>query len=219
MMPPAIRNMFTEETEEELLNMSREEVTKGMNDKEILFCQYYMKDYNIKMAAIKAGYKSSSAHMSGYKLRRRKLVNRYIAWLKLRVGKMCHVDAMDVIEQYMRIAFADITSFADFGGKRITLKDASEIDGQLIKSVKQTREGIAIELYDKLSALDKLEKYFDVMPADWKQKIEERKLEIMQQKLELDKRRAGEFDSEVGEDGFYEALKETASEVWGNEQK
>jgi hypothetical protein len=38
-MPPAMRKIYTEESEVELLEMTRDEVTEGMNDKEVLFCE------------------------------------------------------------------------------------------------------------------------------------------------------------------------------------
>jgi phage terminase small subunit len=214
-MPPAMRKIYTEESEVELLEMTRDEVTEGMNDKEVLFCEYFMKNYNIKTAAIKAGYNKKSAHMAGYKVRRRPLVNRYIAWLKLHVSKECHVDAVDIIELYMRIAFADVTDFIkiDALGK-IKLVPADEIDGQIVKQIKQGRDGITIELHDKMRALEKLERYFDVMPADWKQRIEEEKLKIMQQHLEIEKYKAGQGDDTTEDDGFIEAIKGVATEIW-----
>lgn len=217
-MPTVIRKIFTEETEEELLHMSRQEVCLYLNDKQKKFCEAYVSNFNIKLAAIKAGYTKQSAHGAAWKLRQNPEVNRYIAWLKLRVSREFHVDAIDIIDMYVRIAFQDVTDFVSFDNNKLKLVDSEKVDGQLIKSVKQGRDGIAIEFSDRLSALDKLERYFDVMPKDWKQKIEEKKLELMQQRLELDRMKVEGLDGDEDEDdGFLEALKATAESVWENE--
>jgi phage terminase small subunit len=216
-MPTVIRKIFTEETEEQLLKMERDEVTELMTDKQQKFCEEYIRNYNIKLAAIKAGYSNVSAHIVGWKLRQRPDVNRYIAWLKLRVCRDCHISAMDIIDKYARIAFSDMTDFVKIEGNRIKLYDGKEIDGQLIQKVRQGAGGVSIELYDKLSALDKLERYLDVMPSDWRQKIEEKKVEIMQQRLDFDKAQAGQSDEEIEDDGFIEAIRGSAKEVWNSD--
>lgn len=222
-MPAAYRKVFTKETEEELLNMTREEACLELNDKQRAFCEYYVGSYNIKMAAIKAGYSPKSAHVIGWKLRQDPDVNRYLAWLKLQVGVECHIRAVDIIDHYIRIAFSDITDFVDvkeskFGGKTISIKDLEKIDGQLIKRVSQnTNGGFSVEMVDKLKALEKLEQFFDVMPKDWRQKIEERKLEIAESKLEIERMKVGLGDNKVEDDGFIEALFGEAEEAWDTE--
>ena len=157
--------------------------------------------------------------MVAYKIRRKPLVNRYIAWLKLQVSKKSMVTAVDVVDAYAKIAFADITDFVKIENNRLKLYDGELIDGQLISKIRQGKDGVSIEMVDKLRALEKLERYFDCMPKDWKQKIEEKKLDLMEQKLELDKKRYGTSDEELGDDGFIEALRESAQEVWGDDNE
>lgn len=216
-MPVIAKKIFCEETEEELLKMTREEACLYLNDKQIQFCETYTRSYNVRLSAIKAGYSSKSAHIIGWKLRQRHDINRYIAWLKTRVSKKVNVSAMDVVDMYARIAFLDVTDFVTIKGNYVTLVNGTETDGQLIKSIKQGRDGIAIEFNDRLIALDKLERYFDIMPKDWKQKIEERKLELMKERVEIEKLKAGDFGKEIEDDGFMEALKQSVDtkEVWG----
>ena len=216
-MPTVVRKLFTEESEEELTTMPRSELIEQLTDREIKFCEQYIKSSNIKISAVKAGYKPSSAHISGWKVRQKPLVNRYIAWLKLKISKSCHVDAMDIIDTYVRIAFADITDFVTIEHNRIRIVDGEKVDGQLVKSIRNGKDGLQIELYDKLSALDKLERYFDVMPQDWKQKIEEKKLDLMREKLDMEKLKAGLYIEDGEDDGFLEAIKASAKEVWDEE--
>lgn len=216
-MPAAYRKVFTDVTEEELMKMTREEACLNLNDRQRKFCELYVKNFNVILAAKQAGYSPHSAHNVGWRIRQDPECNRYIAWLKLRLAKDCHVTAMDVIDHYARIAFADITDFVTIKEGKVTLKNEDMIDGQLVISVKKGKDGIHIELADKLKALDKLEKFFDVMPKDWRQKLEERKVDLLEQRLEIERIKAGQLGDDDEDDGFVEAIKGSAEEVWGDE--
>ena len=212
-MPAAYKKVFTEETEEELFKMTRKEATLNLNDKQIKFCEEYARTFNIKLSAVRAGYSKHSAHTAAWKIRQNPDCSRYIAWLKLRVSQKVFVEAVDIIDHYARIAFSDITDVCEVKDGKITVQDTDMIDGQIVKSIKKGRDGITVELYDKMTALAKLERYFDVMPKDWKQQLEERKVSILEQKLEMDKQKMG-MGEEITDDGFLDALKETATTVW-----
>ena len=212
-MPAAYKKVFTEETEEELFKMTRKEATLNLNDKQIKFCEEYARTFNIKLSAVRAGYSKKSAHTAAWKIRQNPDCSRYIAWLKLRVSQKVFVEAVDIIDHYARIAFSDITDVCEVKDGKIIVQDTDMIDGQIVKSIKKGRDGVTVELYDKMTALAKLERYFDVMPKDWKQNIEERKVVIMEEKLKLDKLKMGEGDIEE-DDGFIEALKAEATTIW-----
>jgi hypothetical protein len=59
-----------------------------------------------------------------------------------------------------------------------------------------------------------LERFFEEMPKDWREKLEEKKVELMEEKLHIEKQKLGLIDDEVGDDGFLDALRDTAEEVW-----
>lgn len=213
-MPVAYKKIFVDLSEEELFKMTRDEAILNLNDKQIRFCEEYAKSYNIRLAAIRAGYSKRSAHTAAWKIRQNEDCNRYIAWLKLRISQQCHVHAVDVIDHYARIAFADITDVCEVHDGKMTLADTDLIDGQIVKSISLGRSGtVSVEMYDKFQALSKLERFFDMMPKDWRQDLEERKVKILEERLELDKKKQGEGDEQV-DDGFLEALKATATTVW-----
>lgn len=212
-MPAAYKKVFTEETEEELFNMTRAEATLNLNDKQIKFCEEYARTFNIKLSAVRAGYSKKSAHTAAWKIRQNPDCSRYIAWLKLRVSQKVFVEAVDIIDHYARIAFSDITDVCEVKDGKITVQDTDMIDGQIVKSIKKGRDGVTVELYDKMTALSKLERYFDVMPKDWKQQLEERKVKILEERLEIEKKKMG-VGEEITDDGFIEALKATAESVW-----
>lgn len=214
----AARQPEIKETEQELLTLDRKVVIKGLTDKQQRFCEIYTRTNNIRLAAKQAGYSPNAAHILGWKIRQEPKCARYIAWLKARVADECIIKGVEIVDQYIRIAFADITDFITtdrFGN--LKLKQLEQLDGQVITRINQTASGINVELADKNKALEKLEKYFEFMPKDWRQKIEERKVDLMEKRLEIEKFRAGQLDEEDFDDGFLSALKETAQEVWEEE--
>lgn len=213
---PAKAIDYDEYTEKELLKMKHSEAIKGMTEQAQRFCEVYVKSKNIKTACIAAGYKNISA--AGYGFRRNPKCQRYIQWLKVRIMKRCMVEAEEIIEHYVRIAFADMTDFVEIYPSSIKLKQTTQIDGQLIKSIKSGRDGISIELYDKLKALDFLAKYCADMPKDYKQILEERKMDVVEKEFEFKKKM---YDLESGtkeDDGFMEALAKSAKKVWEDDE-
>jgi len=212
------------------------EVVEGLEEAELtekqrLFCLYYVKSFNATQAYLKAYQCSYSvANAEGYKLLVNPCIKTEIRRLKASMREELFIDGMDVLQKYVKIAFADITDYLSFNreedivgfddqGKLITqekniikLHNSSDVDGALISEVSQGKDGIKIKLLDKMKALEKLEKYFDLIPDKWKRKIEE-------EKLKLAARKAGEEDEgEEGDDGFLEALQGTVSEVWSDEE-
>ncbi|WP_176522222.1 terminase small subunit, partial [Bacillus cereus] len=109
----------------------------------------------------------------------------------------------DVLKEYIKIAFADITNYVTFGQREVELEplektsvdeegnevtefitetrmmnyidlaESDMVDGSIITEVKQGRDGISIKLADKMKALDKLAQYFDLVPDNFKRQIEE----------------------------------------------
>ncbi|MEZ7173711.1 terminase small subunit [Sporosarcina sp. OR05] len=119
-----------------------------------------------------------------------------------------------VLQQYIVIAFADITDFVVFGseevvamnelgepilddeGEKVTyllnyvnLKNADEVDGSLITEVKQGKDGVSVKLLDKMKALDMLAKYTDLLSDSDKKRLQEEKLkmDITKTEAEIDK--------------------------------
>ena len=216
-MPTTYKKVFVDIPEEQLSKMTREEASLNLNDKQRRWCEAYVNNFNAKLAAKKAGYSAGSAASIGWKLRQNPDICLYLAWLKLRVSYKAWVRPEDIIDQYARIAFADITDFVQVKGGRIALVDDDMMDGQLVKSVKKGRDGVSIEMYDKMAALARLERFFEEMPKDWRERLEEKKLELMKEKLDIEKQKLGLNDDTVEDDGFIDALRDTAMEVWDDE--
>lgn len=179
-----------------------------LNERQRLFCLYYVKSFNATQSAIKAGYSPESAHVTGSRLLKNEKVAKEISRMKKEMVNKVFVEAMDVLQVYVKIAFADITDYVTFGKKEVQafgksgplfdendnpimqeisyvdVKDSHLLDGTIVTEAKLGKEGIAIKLADKMKALEKLSLYFDLFPDQFKQKIENEKLKLAQQKME-----------------------------------
>lgn len=206
---------------------------EDLTEKQRLFCLYYVKSFNATQSAIKAGYSPDTAHVQGPRLLGNVRVGEEIKRIKGAMATELYVDAMDVLQKWVKIAFTDITDYLTFGQKEVPVigmmgpmkdeednpitkivnyvdfKESHEIDGTLISEVKQGKDGVAIKLADKMKALEKLSQYFDLFPDKFKRQIEEEKI-----KLEHHKIFGSEDQTEYEDDGFEDALNAVTSEVW-----
>lgn len=222
----------------------KDEVLKNaeLTEKQRLFCLYYIKCFNATQSAIKAGYASESAHAEGSRLLRNVKVKSYIRELKGKMTDGLFIDAMDVLNKYIQIAFADITDYLTFGQREIPVmgafgpikddngnimtklvnyvdfEESHLVDGTLISEVKQGKDGVSIKFEDRMKALDKLSQYFDLFPDNFKRKVEEEKIKQSREKLELEKTKVTGTDTETADDGFIEALEGKVYEVWEGEE-
>lgn len=200
--------IYDEYTTEEYLKMPKREAIEGLKEKQIRWCEEYVRCHNVRIANVKADVKT------GHLIRKMPQAQRYIQWLKAHILQNVFVDAADILEHHIRIAFADISDFVEIRPNSIRLKPEDQIDGQLVKSIRSGRDGISIELYDKMKSLDFLAKYCDDMPKDWKQKIEEKRLEIQEQEFEFKKQMSDMQNNEIPDDGLIDAIKNAAKVIW-----
>lgn len=216
------KRISVEYTSDQLLKLDREDLVEDLTDREIAFSENYIKDYNIKLAAIRAGCSAKSANVSGLALRRKPRVNNYIAWLKLQAYQKANIDALDILNFYAKAAFADITDYVEVvnNGRLVKIKPMDEIDGQLVQELSQNAAGgISFKLIDKMTALNRLENYMDTNPYDWKRKIEERKLDILEERLELEKKKFDPYDEEDEDDGLIAALVKASKGIFDDEEE
>jgi phage terminase small subunit len=208
-----------------------------LNERQRIFCLYYVKSFNATQSAINAGYSPATAHVQGPRLLGNVRVRNEIKRIKQSMTSELFIEAMDVLNKYIRIAFSDITDFLTFGqrdvpvigafgpeldedGKQmmkevnyVDFKESGFVDGTIISEVKQGKDGVSIKLEDRKWALDKLGKYFDLFPDEFKRRIEEEKLKIAHHKV-----LGNEEKEEYEDDGFNDALNHTAKEVWADEE-
>ncbi|KNB70125.1 hypothetical protein ADS79_26885 [Brevibacillus reuszeri] len=178
--------------------------TSELSDKQRLFVMEYMRDFNATRAAMAVGYSKKTAYAIGWENLRKPQIQAEIKRQKEAIVDDLGVGVQRVIAEYMKIAFADISEYVEFGqqevpmfteegmpindpktGEQMTYKrnfvairDSGEVDGTLINEVKQGKDGVSIKLHDKMKALEKLEKYIGFMTEEQRLKLEKLKAEI-----------------------------------------
>lgn len=186
-----------------------------LTDKQRLFCIYYVKYFNATKAAIKAGYSKDTAYSQGPRLLDNVEVQKEIQRLKANKFKGVFLEKEDLLQKYIDIAFSDITDYVEFGqeevpvmgafgpvldeeGNQLTkmvniikFRQAEEVDGTIISEVKQGKDGASIKLQDKMRALEFLSKHIGLLDIETQEK-----LQIAKEKLELDKSKVNNNDSD-----------------------
>lgn len=194
-----------------------------LSDQEKDFCFHLSRIRNATTAAIRAGYSKRSAKQLGSRLWQKPEIKAEVARLrKLRMDISMLVDADDILDLYMRAAFADMSDFMEFGTEERTVigemgevistdpetgekkpltytanyirfKDCEDVDGQLISEVRQGRDGVSVKLVDRMRAWDWLTKYFEAHPGD------RRKADFDARRLAIEEHRADISDKNAGE--------------------
>lgn len=189
----------------------------GLNDKQLLFCMYYVKYFNATKAYQKA-YQCDyiTANRNAHRLMVNEGIKEEIMRLKQQLADSVMLDARDVLQKYIDIAFADITDYSDFGtveeilkdetgkplldyqGEEMTyhrtyvhLKNSDEVDGTIISEVKKGKDGVSVKLVDKMSALAMLSKYTDLLSDEQLKRLREEKLKVDIAKVRSETKGAG----------------------------
>ena len=172
-------------------------IENGLTEKQQLFCELYVKNYNgtqSYMSAYGADYKTACSNSS--RLLAKANIRAYIKSLKEIKQQAILADATDVVEMYMKIAFANIGDFVAFGRREVQvmtafgplyekdehdekakhpvmktvnyvdIKESAEVDAGVIDEVSQGKDGIKVKLADRMKALEWLGKYFMMNPMD-----------------------------------------------------
>lgn len=154
----------------------------------------------------------------------------------------------DIVDLQMRIAMASMGDYITFGKMKVPqwrekdgsfqpvvdpntgeqkvikyntvdLNDSKMVDMQLVKSVKEGKDGITFQLKDGQKAIDWLTNYFEFNPGDKrKADFEAKRLEMEMLRLELSNRDNTQ-EGEMEDDGFLDSLNETAKVTWENENE
>jgi phage terminase small subunit len=150
-----------------------------LTDKQQTFCILYSRTFNATQSYQKAyGCTFERAMVSGCQLLRNPKIKAEIQRLKEIKAQQIVACEDDLVELQMRIAFSDVSNYMSFGRKTIdidgvdvevnevNLRKSDDTDMQLIRKVKQGRDGVSIELEDKQKAIDWLTKHFLMHPDD-----------------------------------------------------
>lgn len=157
-----------------------------------MFCIYYSRTFNATQSYINAyGCSYDAARVEGCKALTNPNIKAEINRLKELKRQQIVANADDIVELQMRIAFSDMGNYVTFGKKEIghkgeqievnsvDLTASDRTDTQLIRKVKQGRDGISVELEDRQKAIDWLTKYFLMHPDDkYKAEFDKKRAEV-----------------------------------------
>ena len=147
-----------------------------LTPKQERFVAEYLIDLNATQAAIRAKYSEKGAEVRGSELLRNRKVADAIAEGKKKIANKLEISAERVKLELARIAFTDMKDYVDFGPAGVTLKELSEMSGDQSRAIAQVEHSFNMEgggtvkfkLHDKLSALDKLGKHFNLFSDEQK---------------------------------------------------
>ena len=166
---------------------------KDLTPEQQLFCVYYIRNFNATQSYQKAyGCTYESALCTGSRLLGNARVKEEIQRLKIIRAQQIVASEADIVDLQMRIAFSSIENYVSFGqdkiksenGKSIKfntvdLIDSKDTDMQLIKKIKEGKDGVSIELEDKQKAIDWLTKYFLMHPGDkYKAEFDKKRVDV-----------------------------------------
>lgn len=184
------RNSIINESQKKILKVIDEKIEKSsdLNEREKLFCHYYIRTFNGTLAVKKAGYSEKFPDRYSYTLLQKDKIKKYINELQNKIRQNVIVDMGNIIDLMKRVAFADIGDFVEFGSEEkensngekykknyINFKDIEEVDGQLINEVSVGKDGIKVKLVSKEKALEFLAKYMDYPDKLAKERFEHEK--------------------------------------------
>lgn len=144
-----------------------------LTDKERLFVTYYCGacHFNGAKAARWAGYSEESARQKAYEL----LTKSYIQILvKEEMGRRASTHdelVRDIIEEYCKLAFSNITNATEFNAMVARVQNGEELPAEVtaaIKSVSMTDNGVRLEFHDKRGALADLAKITGMLTDDFR---------------------------------------------------
>ena len=176
-----------------------------------LFCIYYLKYFNATKAdmKVKPDVTYASAMVGGSRWYNLSEVQEEIKRLKKEMCAEALINPVEIVQKYIDMAFYDVTDYAEFKGGVVLLKDSSCVDGTLIQEIKQGKEGVTVKFVDRSKALDWLSKHMNLATEEQSAKID--LIKAQTQKI------TGDENAETVDDGFLDALNDSASNDWADE--
>ena len=140
--------------------------TAELTVREQRFLAEYPVDLDPKAAAIRAGYPTGQAQAIATRLLSKPAIAAAIERMLTARQQQRRVTADRVIEEYARIAFADLRHFLDWGPKGVSLRAKESLDDwqtgaiAAIEPPGANGKGARLRLHDKKAALDALARHF-----------------------------------------------------------
>ena len=153
-----------------------------LTPKQKIFVQEYIYDWNATRAAIAAGYSEKTAFTIGCENLKNPYIQEYITEIQKDIEKLCGISRQQVLDEYRKIAFSNITHLHNTWIERKEFEKLTEhqkaciqeIDtkiitkniGTVMKPEIVDIEHIKIKLYSKQAALDSIAKMLGYNEAE-----------------------------------------------------
>lgn len=216
------KNVATTKKEDEVKKKTKRVIfdNDNLTDKQQLFCVYYLKYFNATKAYQKA-YKCaySTARVEGHRHLAKPNIKSEIERLKAERLEGIFLDSKIIMQQYIDIAFSDVTDFVEFGTEEVVkldplgepildddgepltyernyvkFKEDAEVDGTILSEIGQGKNGVKVKLHDKMRALDWLAKN---LPEDNKEDLE---IELLKARIDKEKASVDKIKQELDVD-------------------
>lgn len=139
-------------------------MSEKLNDRQLLFAQEYLKDYNATQAAIRAGYSEKTAYSQGQRLLKNVEIKLKVREHQKALSDASFLSQERIAQELAKIAFYDVNDYVEVSGSdglqivKIKTEIAAERRGPIV-GIKATQAGIEVKLADKLKALELLGRY------------------------------------------------------------
>ena len=104
-----------------------------LTDKQKMFCEEYLIDFNSTQAAIRAGYSEKTARAIGCENLTKLDIQDYLTKLKAERAERVRISQDDVVRELSHIAFDDIKNYLKFKTEKVKV---DEVDGKPIYDYK-----------------------------------------------------------------------------------
>lgn len=189
---------MAEELKEEVVDKIYDELFgSDLTKKQKKFVLYYLSSYNVTQSYMRAYdcKNKSNAYVNGAQLLRSSPIQSALKRAKKIMQTTYNIDPMQYLEFLLKAAYADIGDYISFSEEEVPVMDkegniiydettgesmkkkvnrmhlvnSDEVDTSIVTSIKQGRDGITINLVDKMKAWEKIKDFFE-----WQTKKEEK---------------------------------------------
>jgi phage terminase small subunit len=194
----------------------RESEGAGLTPKQRLFVQEYLIDLNATQAAVRAGYSPKTAAEQGHQLLQKTSIREAVEGAMAERSQRLQITQDWVLMRLVRLADYNLRDFANLATvKRIfetkggdVMEDEVQVvqlnedfDGTIAKALSQDKDGIKLEMPDRLKALELIGKHIGLFGDPHKRRVDEERLKMEQQRLEIERDKAKQAGGGDGGDG------------------
>lgn len=127
-----------------------------LTEKEFRFAEHYLCSFNASEAAKEAGYSHHSARQQGYQNLTKPYIKEYLRHRASPHLKSLEVTQERIIKELATIAFSNVGDLLNSDWSLKNMEEISSEKSSAIKAIHVQENGFGLQLYDKVSALEKL---------------------------------------------------------------